>query len=101
MLGLPVADVSLRGPLVIAWRSLNSSARRGNKVFVDARRAVFFQKFLDEALHLRIFTFAIVPVANLSFAIHDVLRRPGFVVERLPDVVVAVYGNRKNNIECP
>jgi hypothetical protein len=60
ILGLPVADIRLWSSLVAARRSLRSPSRHGDSVFVEAGGAIFFQQFLDDALHLDVFALAII-----------------------------------------
>jgi hypothetical protein len=49
---------------------------------------------LDDTLGLDIFALPEVVITNPSFAIDEVVRRPVFVVKRLPNRVLAVDRNR-------
>jgi hypothetical protein len=61
--------------------------------------SIFLQKFLDDALDLAIIVLAEVVIANSSFLIDEVLRRPVFVLEGLPNPVVAVDGDWVRNLK--
>ena len=62
-------------------------------------RAIFFEKLLNHPLGLVVFAFAEVVIANASLAVDEVVRRPVFVVESLPDFVVAVDGDGISDLQ--
>ena len=101
MLGATIADIGL-GRLDISAR------RRCDPISSYAIRdpgqnggPVFFQKFLDDPLGLGIFAFAEVVITDSSFRIDEIIRRPVFVVERIPNLVVAVDGDGVGNLQIP
>ncbi len=58
-----------------------------------------FRSFLDDPLDLAIIAFPEVVIPNSPFRIDEILRRPVLVVERLPNPVLAVDGDRKTNLQ--
>lgn len=54
MLGSGIAEVGLRGLLVIAGRGLHAGAGIRDQAFVDAGAAIFLQEFLDNFLDTHI-----------------------------------------------
>ena len=73
--------------------------RYRNRAVIQANSSVFFQEFLDDTLDLGVFALPNVLKSDSSFPIDKVLRRPGSVVERLPNAVVAVDGNWVSNVQ--
>src|SRR6202034_596535 len=53
----------------------------------------FLQELSNHALRLVVLTLAEVVIANPPLAVDEVMRRPVFIIERLPNRVVAVDGN--------
>ena len=65
-----------------------------DEVLVDIGHARIHQQLLDHHLDRGVLALAEVVVADPALGIGDVRRRPEVVVERLPDAVVAVDGDR-------
>jgi hypothetical protein len=68
---------------------------------VPARPAAWFlrQKFLDDALDFAIIAFPKVVVPNSPSGVDEILGRPRSITKRLPDPILAVDGERENNVQ--
>ena len=98
-MGLTVANIGLGRLHIVPGRRLDSITVYVNSGFIQTNRSVLSKKFLDHMLEFAVVAFTKVVIANSSLSIDEILRRPIFVVERLPDPVVAVDGNRISDIQ--
>jgi hypothetical protein len=79
---------------------LDSVSGYANGALIQASGSVFLQKrsWMTRS-DLAIFALPEVVITNSSFPVDEVLRRPVFVVERLPNPVVAVDGDRVGDLQ--
>ena len=91
---LTVSDIGFgRSFILEIGRCLDSIGGHADKSGIHGGGSFFFQKLLDDSLKLAIFALTEMVIANPSFAIYEILRRPVLVVECPPNLVVAVNGN--------
>src|SRR5271168_4339342 len=96
ILGLAISDICFGRSLICPVRSgLDSHTRYARRDRTETSRTVFLEEFPDHTLDFRIIAFAEVVVTNSPFRVDKILRRPGFIIKRLPDPVVAVDGDGK------
>src|SRR5580704_17994208 len=98
-MSLTVANIGLGRLHIVPGRSLDSLSVYVDGVFIQTNRSVLPEKILDYMLKLAVVAFTEVVIANSSLSVDEILCRPIFVFERLPDPVVAVDGNRIRDIQ--
>src|SRR5580658_1152761 len=91
ILGLARSEICFgRAPIGPVRRSFDANTGYARQVRSRAGGSVFLQEFLDGAVDVGIFAFAKMVVANAAFRVNEILGGPILVIERLPDLVVAV-----------
>src|SRR5580692_3253068 len=100
ILGLAIADIGFGRSLIRpVGRGLDTVGGYARHVRREASCSVFLQEFLDDALDLAVLTLTEVMVANSPFSIDEILGRPSLVIERPPNLVVGVYGDRVGDLQ--
>jgi hypothetical protein len=92
-MGLTVANIGFGRSHISAGCCLDSGSGYANRAVIQASRSVFLEKFLYNALEVAIFALTEVVITNSPFPVDEILRWPVFVVERLPNPVIAVDGD--------
>src|SRR6516162_2097504 len=88
-----VTEVRFGRSHVITESCLDSVSRYADELPIHVGGTIFTQQFLDDPLKLTIVALSEVVIANPAFSIYEELRRPVFVVERLPNEALAVDRN--------
>src|SRR5207245_10295796 len=93
-----IADIGFRRSHIVAGRRLGSVSRYTDRARIQASGSVLPQKFLNNMLGPFILALAEVVIADSSLPIDELVRRPVFVTERLPNPMVAVDGDWEGNL---
>src|ERR1700678_3132817 len=98
-MGLTVANIGFGRSHISAGCCLDSGSDYANRAVIQASRSVFPEQFLYDALEVAIVALTEVVITNSPFPVDEILRWPVFVVERLPNPVIAVDGNGIGDIQ--
>src|SRR5580658_9631919 len=94
-----IADIGLGRLLVSAWGRLDSVGGDPNCALIQVGGSVCLKKFLNDMLGLAVVALPEVVISNSSIPVDEVICRPVFVVERIPNPVIAVDGHRIGNVQ--
>lgn len=97
MLGLAVSDIGFGRSFILELGRRFDSVSGCARGWCPSQSRRFPSEVPGCTLNRSILTLAEVVVANPSFRVDEILRWPVFVVERTPNCVVAVDGNRIDN----
>jgi hypothetical protein len=96
---LTIADIGFGRLLVSAWGRLDSVIGYVNWVLIQAGGSVCLEKILDDTFGLAIVALSEVVIPNASIPVDEIICRPVFIVERIPNPMIAVDGNRIGNVQ--
>src|SRR6202011_2197492 len=103
-LGAAIADIGFGRSDLVAWWCPDSVRGYVNRAAPQSGGSIVLQKLLDDTFGLAVISLAEVVITNSPFPIDEVVCRPVFVVERLPNPVVAIDRDRVGNVQiarCP
>jgi hypothetical protein len=96
---LTITDIGLGRLLVSAGGRLDSVSGYPNRALIQAGGSVCPERFLNDMLGLAVVALPEMVIPNPSIAVDEIICRPVFVVERIPNPVIAVDGNRIGDVQ--
>src|SRR5580692_9168926 len=94
-----MADIGLGRLLVPARGRFDSVSGYADRALLHVSCPVCREKFLNDMFGLAIVTLPEVVIPNPSIPVNKVIGRPVFVVERIPNFMTAINGNRIGDVQ--
>ena len=98
-LGEAVANVRFGRLHISAWACLDTVAGNAQRAQIRAGGSILLQKFLNKMLGLALIALPEVVITDLPSLIYEILRRPVFIAECVPNPEIAGNGDRKGNLQ--